>query len=79
MYKNKKNLWFLLVHWVVKKNSKTYRKSKSSSAEVFCNKGVLKTIAKFASKDQRWSPSLTVTRLRCFHVDFAKCVRTPNL
>ena len=76
MFKNRKNL-FLLVYWVAQ-NSKMYEKSRSSCPEVFREK-VLKNFAKFAGKYLRWSLSLTVTGLSCFHVNFVKCLRTPNL
>ena len=64
----------------MRKNSKTYEKNSTCSRpEVLCKKGVLKNFEKFAGKNLCWSLSLTVTGLKCFHVNFAKFLRTPNL
>ena len=60
-------------------SGKTYERSGSGLLEVFCKKGVLKFCAKFAEKHPRWSFYLTVTGLSCFRVNFAECLRTPNL
>ena len=43
------------------------------------SKGVLKKFAEFAGKHLNWSLFKYSCRLRCFHVNFAKFLKTPVL
>ena len=78
MFKNRKNL-VSISSMGRKKTVKRMQKSRSCHPEMFYKKGILKNFAKFAGKHLCWSLSLTFTGLRCFHVSFAKFLRTSNL
>ena len=58
--------------------------SRSSHAEVFCKKGVLKNFANFTVKHLCWrlffnKVKKRISKHRCFPVSFAKLLRTPFL
>ena len=77
MFKNGKSL-LSISSLGGKETVKLMKKFRSSCPEVFCKKGVFKNFTKFTGKHLCWSLILTdlATRLRCFHLNFVKFLRT---
>ena len=71
MFKNRKNL-ISISSLGGKKNSKANRQSKSSSPEVFCNKGVLKTIANIRRKTPALESLFNSYRSKVFAFEFCE-------